>query len=79
MNLESRKYKFIEKLMKVEEEDVIYKLEAILENSSDNKIWDEIPSHIKQAIDISIEQSERGQVRPHNEVMFDIKKKYNIV
>ena len=52
-----------------------------MENSLDEVfdiIWNELPSELKQALKISIAQSERGEVSPHNEVMADIKKRYNI-
>jgi len=78
MDLESRKYKFIEKLLKVEEEDTLYKLESVLDNESSNIIWDELPSELRQALEISIAQSERGEVSPHKEVMTRIKNKYNL-
>ncbi|KAF2519432.1 hypothetical protein E0W68_03525 [Flavobacterium salilacus subsp. salilacus] len=76
MDIESRKYKMIEKLLKVEEDEVLYRLEAILDEK--RNAWDELNPEIKQAIDISLEQSTSGKVKAHEEVMMAIKKKYNI-
>jgi len=78
MDFESRKYKVIEKLLKVNEEETLYRLESLLNEVPPRDIWDELPAHIQQALDISIEQSIRGDVKPHDEVMAQIKKKYNI-
>jgi len=78
MDLESRKDKLIEKLLKVQEEDTVYKLESILNEEISKDIWDELPPYLQQALDISIEQSIRGEVTPHEEVMAQIRKKYNI-
>lgn len=78
MDIESRKYKVIEKLLKVEEEATIYKLETILNDELVKDGWDELSPELQQALDISIGQSERGEVRPHEEVMAEIRKKYNI-
>ena len=78
MDFESRKYNIIEKLLKVHEEETLYKLESILYEEISKDIWDELPVHLQQALDISIEQSMRGDVRLHEEVMAQIKKKYNI-
>ncbi len=76
--MESRKYKIIERLLKVEEEATVYKLESILGEELVKDGWDELSPELQQAIDISIGQSDRGEVRPHEEVMAEIKKKYNI-
>ena len=76
--MESRKYKVIEKLLMVEEEDIIYRLEKILdENQSDNG-WDELPDEVKRMIDIGLAQSASGQVIPHEQIMDKYKRWYNI-
>ncbi|MXN91802.1 hypothetical protein GR160_11250 [Flavobacterium sp. Sd200] len=40
--------------------------------------WDELPNLVKQLIDESIEQSIKGNVRPHEEVIAELKKMDNI-
>jgi hypothetical protein len=79
MDLDSRKYKFIEKLLKVEEEATLYKLESILNQELSMPVYDVLSPELKLVLDISIGQSERGEVKTHEEVMAGIKKKYNIV
>ncbi len=76
--MESRKYKVIEKLLKVQEEATIYKLESILNNELTHDSWDILPDELKQALDAAVKQSENGQVKSHEEVMLEIKRKYNI-
>lgn len=77
MGIEERKYKMIEKLLKVKEEETIYHIESILDNELSKNYWDELSPEVKKAIDIGIEQSANGQIRPHEEIMAEIKKKYN--
>lgn len=76
--MESRKYKVIEKLLKVQEEEVIYKLESILNADISANDWDELPDEVKHMIDIGLAQSAAGEVFPHEEVMNKYKKRYNI-
>lgn len=75
MNASERKYKIIEKLLKVEEEAALYQIENILNKDDD---WDNLPLIVQQLIEKGIEQSERGETKPHEQVMSEIKKKYNL-
>ncbi|SDX68597.1 hypothetical protein [Flavobacterium degerlachei] len=74
MNSSERKYKIIEQLLKVEEESTLYQIENIL-NEGDG--WDEIPPIVQKLIEKAIEQSDAGVGIPHEQVMSEIKKKYN--
>lgn len=43
-----------------------------------DKLWDGLSDEVRQLLDKSIEQSIKGEVRPYEEVMDKISKKYNI-
>ena len=79
MGLESKKYKIIEKLMKVSDEETLYKIEQII-NSEENKFdsISELPKPIQRLLAQSIKDSEQGRVNSHEEVMANIKAKYNL-
>jgi hypothetical protein len=77
MNASERKYKIIEKLLKVEEEAALYQIENILNKDADDE-WDNLPLIVQQLIEKGIEQSERGETKPHEQVMSEFKKKYNL-
>jgi hypothetical protein len=77
MNASERKCKIIEQLLKVEEEATLYQIENILNKDSDD-FWDNLPSVVQQLIEKGIEQSERGETKPHEQVMSEIKKKHNL-
>lgn len=76
--MESRKYKVIEKLLKVEEEEVIYRLEAILTEDKSSNGWDQLPDEVKKMIDMGLSQSIEGNVVSHDEIMNKYKSRYNI-
>jgi len=77
MNASERKYKIIEKLLKVEEEAALYQIENILNKDADDE-WDNLPLIVQQLIEKGIEQSERAETKPHEQVMSEFKKKYNL-
>ncbi len=54
--------------------EVLYKSYMQYKNNS----LDELPETVKKLLLQSIENSIQGNVRPHNEVMEELRKKYNI-
>jgi len=77
MSISERKYKIIEQLLKVEEEETLYQIEDLLNKDSEDE-WGGIPPIVQKLILKGIEQSEAGLGIPHEEVMARIKQKYNI-
>jgi len=68
MDLEARKYQFIQELVKVEDERVLEKLELVLKaNQSD---WfDELSKSEQTEIQIGLDQAEKGEFTSHEDVM----------
>jgi len=68
MNLEARKYQFIQELVKVDDERVLEKLELVLKaNQSD---WfDELSESEQTEIQIGLDQAEKGEFTSHEDVM----------
>ncbi len=75
MDLAARKYKFLEQFMQIASEEKIERLEQFLKREI---LDDEIPDVVKQILDKSIEESNLGNVRTHEQVITDIKAKYNL-
>lgn len=68
MNLEARKYQFIQELVKVEDESVLEKLELVLKANQGD--WFDDLSEIEQnEIQIGLEQADKGELTSHEEVM----------
>ncbi|WP_289664725.1 hypothetical protein [Flavobacterium panacagri] len=68
MNLEARKYQFIQELVKVEDERVLEKLELVLK-ANQNDWFDDLSESEKAEIQIGLDQAERGEVVSHEDVM----------
>jgi len=75
MDIQSEKLKVIEILLKTQDEVIIDQVKAILQDDNQDH-WDELPAHVKKAIERSEEQLAKGEVKPHDEVMADFKKKF---
>ncbi len=80
MDLAKRKLQLMEQFMKIASVEKIEKLEKYFkkEISNDSDLWDEIPTTVQKIIDKSLEESEKGEVIPHNEVMAKVRAKYKI-
>ncbi|TGV00645.1 hypothetical protein [Flavivirga rizhaonensis] len=79
MDLESRKYKIVEKLMKVCDEETLYKIEQVInKDKGQHNSISELPEPIQRLLSQSIKDSEKGRVSLHEEVMANIRAKYNL-
>lgn len=64
---------------KVNDISILNALKVILSKQvNDGDFWDDLPLSVKQSIDESIKQSERGETVSHEEVMKDVKLKYGL-
>ncbi|MGG7034573.1 MAG: hypothetical protein ACI7YS_05165 [Flavobacterium sp.] len=77
MSVSERKYKIIEQLLKVEEEETLYQIESLLNKFSDDK-WDILPEELKDLLETGLKQCEEGKFTSHTQVMAEIKQKYNL-
>lgn len=68
MNLEARKYQFIQELFKVEDERILEKLELVLK-ANKNDWFDELSQSEKNEIQIGLDQAEKGEFTSHEDVM----------
>ncbi len=80
MDLTTRKYKFIEQLMKVASAEKLDKLEKFFKKEIETSLdpYDELPEPIKRLLSKSKEDSTKGKSRSHKEVMADIRAKYDL-
>ncbi len=59
--------------------NAIYLLLAKLQSKVEEKdFWDELPEHVKTGIEEGLSQSERGEGITHDEMMKQIKAKYQL-
>lgn len=68
MDLEARKYQFIQKLVKVEDESILEKLELVLRENQ-NDWFDDLSELEKAEIQVGLDQAEKGEFTSHEDVM----------
>jgi len=68
MNLEARKYQFIQELVKVEDVSILEKLELVLK-ANQNDWFDELSASEQAEIQIGLEQADKGELTSHEDVM----------
>lgn len=80
MDLAARKYKLMEQFMQIASADKLEKLEKFFKKEilEDKDVWDELPVVVQQIVMQSKEESKKGEVTPHSEVMEKIKAKYKV-
>ena len=78
MDLESKKYKIIESLMKVSDEDTLYKIEDILNNGILNEDNIVLTKEQKNILDKRLEahKANPNEGRTWDEIKNDLSKKY---
>ena len=64
------------KINKVEEPAEVYEVTPKSEVIASNVAWEQLPEHVQKAIELGIEQADKGLVFTHEEVMSNLKKKY---
>ena len=61
---------------KIEEPTEAYEVTPKSEVIASNDAWEQLPEHVKKAIELGFEQADKGLVFTHEEVMSNLKKKY---
>ncbi len=59
---------------KVEDPIILNALRAILSKEVRRDFWDELPLSVQESVKKGMEQANRGETRPHSEVMKKYKK-----
>jgi hypothetical protein len=73
-NIMAKKYNEIEKkLLQVNESQAVYSIESKADDE-----WNSLPEKLKQLLEIGIKQCEKGETRPHEEVMAEMKLRFNL-
>jgi predicted transcriptional regulator len=72
MNIEARKISLAQKIFAIQQEMILDKIEALLNQESSSPLSKEQ----KKAIDIGLKSLEEGDKIPHEQVMNETKKRY---
>ncbi|MEK7253932.1 MAG: hypothetical protein AAB316_04255 [Bacteroidota bacterium] len=78
-SFELRKYRLIESIIHLRDEQVLGKHEALMwqfKKNSSIDFWNELTEVEKESIELSIKQLEAGEGIPHETVMAEFRKRY---
>lgn len=78
MDLLVRKYRLIEKLLKVEQEIILSQLEKIILSGHIDDFDNELSSELEQLLDKGIGQSKNGFIKTNEEIIVKVKRNYYI-
>ena len=78
MNLQAKKLELVQMILNTEKPSVLAKVEAVLKKEKGSDWWDEISEAEKAAIEKGLAEADRGELIPHEEVMKEVRAKYNL-
>jgi len=71
------KYELIEKIVQTENETLLHQIKLLIEDG-EIESWNSLNTYLKASINKGLEQSNKGEVIAHTNVLKRIKKKYAI-
>ena len=78
MNLQAKKLELVQHILNTEKPSVLAKVEAIFKKEKTEDWWDEISEAEKEEIEKGIAEADRGELISHEEVMKEVRAKYNL-
>jgi len=69
------KQQIAEKIIQSEDDMLLNEIKSLV-GLSENDFWDELPSQVKQAINMAKTELDRGEGIPHDEVMAEMKSRF---
>lgn len=78
MNLQAKKLEIVQLILNTEKPALLKVIEDILKGGQHADWWDEIGEDEKCAIEQGLAEADRGELIPHENVMREIKAKYNL-
>ena len=77
MNLQAKKLEIVQLVLNARKPAVLRKVEDVLKEEEPDW-WDEISEAERQAIKQGLAEADRGELIPHEEVMKQVKERYNL-
>ena len=76
MSIETRKISIINWITRLNDEEIISKIESLQQAESD--WWEELPEPIKDSIETGIQQADQEETTSHEKVMKEARAKYGL-
>lgn len=78
MNIQEKKLEIVQLVLNTNKTTLLNKIEEILKKNAAKDWWDEISDEEKKAIEQGLAEADRGEFISHEEVMKQVKDKYNL-
>lgn len=78
MNIQARKLKLVQMIINTDKSAILKRIEDVLKKETVVDWWDEISEAEKKSIEQGLAEADRGELIPHEEVMKEVKAKYNL-
>jgi predicted transcriptional regulator len=78
MNLQAKKLELVQMILNTEKPSVLAKVEAVFKKEKGADWWDELGEDLKAELEESLAEADRGELIPHEEVMKEVRAKYNL-
>ena len=70
------KKSLINKNMEIEDDTILSQIKSTIEIKTDDNYWNSFPAALKESIEIGIQESKQGLGRAHEEVIKELRRKY---
>ena len=74
MDIES-KYKIVEKIIQTNDDVLLNEIKNLIGLSS-NDFWNDLPEHVKVAVNEAKDEIDRGEGIPHSQVMAEVRSRF---
>ncbi len=78
MNLQAKKLEIVQLILNTNKPSVLKKIEDLLKKEKSSDWWDEISESEKQTIKKGLAEAEGDELISHEDVMKEVKAKYNL-
>ena len=78
MNIQAKKLKLVQMIINTDKPALLKRVEEIFKKETAVDWWDEISEAERKSIEQGLAEADRGELIPHEEVMKEVKAKYNL-
>jgi len=78
MNIQAKKLKLVQMIINTDKPALLKRVEEIFKEETAVDWWDEISEAERKSIEQGLAEADRGELIPHEEVMKEVKAKYNL-
>lgn len=69
MDITTLKIDLAQKVLQAEDKEFLEYIDTLFKNHHEEDFWDDMPDEVRASLEIALDQSEKGQTMPHDEVM----------